>query len=117
LTELRVVGSMHERKALMAELSDGFIALPGGYGTLEEFCEVLTWAQLGIHRKPCAILDVADYYAPLRAFFDHAIAEGFVSEVYRGLVLYATQPDELLDMLERYVPPKTIKWVTDTERA
>lgn len=87
LTELRVVGSMHQRKALMAELADAFIALPGGYGTFEEFCEVLTWTQLGLHRKPCGLLNVAGYYDPLLALFDHAVREGFVRPVHRRMVV------------------------------
>jgi uncharacterized protein (TIGR00730 family) len=93
LTELHVVGSMHERKALMAEFADGFLALPGGYGTLEEFCEVLTWAQLGIHDKPCALLDVDGFYAPLVAMFDRAVAEEFVHPDHRALVIAGADPD------------------------
>jgi uncharacterized protein (TIGR00730 family) len=114
LDDLRVVGSMHERKALMAELSDGFVALPGGLGTLEEFCEVLTWSQLGLHDppKPCGLLDVAGYYAPLLALFDAGVAEGFVRPEHRGLVLSSTGPAELLDALAAWVPPPpTRKWV------
>ena len=80
LTELRVVGSMHERKALMADLAEGFIALPGGYGTFEEFCEVVTWSQLGLHAKPCGVLNVEKYYDPLLALFDHAVKEGFFTK-------------------------------------
>jgi uncharacterized protein (TIGR00730 family) len=78
ITDLRVVGSMHERKALMVELADGFVALPGGYGTLEEFCEVLTWAQLGLHQKPCSLLEVEGYFDPLLTLFDNAVANGFL---------------------------------------
>ena len=89
LDDLRIVGSMHERKALMADLSDGFVALPGGFGTLEEFCEVLTWSQLGLHPvpKPCGLLDVAGYFAPLVALFDRGVDEGFIRPEHRGLVL------------------------------
>src|SRR5499427_3746527 len=87
ITQLIVVHSMHERKAKMAELSDAFIALPGGYGTFEEFCEIITWAQLGLHRKPCGILNVEGYYDPLLALFDRAVAEGFLRPANRHLVL------------------------------
>src|SRR5512146_3528339 len=90
LTKMHVVGSMHERKAMMADLSDAFIALPGGYGTFEEFCEVLTWSQLGLHRKPCGLLNVEDYYSPLLEMFDHAVAEQFVVPESRDLVLVDT---------------------------
>jgi uncharacterized protein (TIGR00730 family) len=116
LTELHVVASMHERKALMADLSDGFIAMPGGYGTFEEFCEVITWSQLGIHPKPCGLLNVAGYYAPLLAMFDHAVAEGFVRAQHRALVLEAAEPAALLDALRTFRPPSTEKWIGDRER-
>ena len=99
LTDLRVVGSMHERKALMADLSDAFIALPGGYGTWDEFCEVLTWSQLGIQHKACALLDVNGYYGPLLAMADKAVSEGFLREVHRGLMLSDDAPTRLLDRL------------------
>ncbi len=99
LTELRVVASMHERKALMAELSDAFVAIPGGLGTLEEFCEVLTWAQLGIHAKPCGLLNVEGYYDPLLALFDHAVAERFVRPEHRALVLASDESTLLLDAM------------------
>ena len=105
LDDLRVVGSMHERKALMAELADGFVALPGGWGTLEELIEVLTWAQLGLHAKPVGLLDVAGYFEPLLAFRDRALAEGFVREHQRDLLLVAASPDALLDRFEAHVPP------------
>jgi uncharacterized protein (TIGR00730 family) len=114
LDDLRVVDSMHERKALMAELSDGFVTLPGGFGTLEEFCEVLTWSQLGLHDppKPCGLLDVAGYFAPLLALFDAGVAEGFVRPEHRRLVLASTGPAALLDDLAAWVPPPpTRKWV------
>lgn len=104
LTELHVVGSMHERKKLMADLSDGFLALPGGYGTIEEFLEVLSWAQLSIHEKPCALLDVAGYWEPLTAFFDQAVVEGFVRPDHRGLVLMAEESADLLDLMSRHEP-------------
>lgn len=111
LNKLHVVGSMHERKKLMADLSDGFIALPGGYGTLEEFLEVLSWAQLGIHEKPCALLDVNGFWKPLSTLFDEAVAEGFVPPNHRSLVLQEQDPHALLDLMERYTPPRTRKWV------
>lgn len=116
LTELYVVASMHERKALMAEAADAFIALPGGYGTLEEFYEVLTWAQLGIHRKPCGLLDIEGFYAPLVALIDHAVAEGFVHPDHRALILREREIDALLDAMQRYVPPVVTKWLTPPER-
>ena len=97
LTELRVVASMHERKALMVELSDAFMALPGGFGTLEELCEVLTWSQLGLHRKPCGLLDVEGYFAPLLTFLDRAVEERFVKRTHRKLVLVAAEPGALHD--------------------
>jgi uncharacterized protein (TIGR00730 family) len=97
LTRLHVVGSMHERKALMAELSDGFVALPGGMGTLEELAEVLTWAQLGLHARPVGLLDVAGYYRPLAEFFDRAVGAGFLRPAHRQLLLVDDQPGALLD--------------------
>jgi uncharacterized protein (TIGR00730 family) len=115
VTQLIVVRSMHERKAKMAELSDAFIALPGGYGTFEEFCEIITWAQLGLHRKPCGILNVGGYYEPLLALFDHAVAEGFLRPVNRQLVIQETDPAHLLDRLENYIPPRTEKWIDRNE--
>ncbi len=111
LGDLRVVGSMHERKALMADLSDGFLALPGGCGTFEEFFEVVTWAQIGIHRKPCALLNIAGYYDPLLALLNHAVAEGFVRPAHLGLVLTDTDPARLLDAMDRYVSPIVDKWM------
>jgi uncharacterized protein (TIGR00730 family) len=115
LTDLRVVGSMHERKALMSELSEGFIALPGGTGTLEEFFEVLTWAQLGEHRKPCGLLNVAGYYDPLLAVFDHMVNRGFLSETNRSIVLVETEPKALLERFEEYHAPQTVKWIDKSE--
>jgi uncharacterized protein (TIGR00730 family) len=116
LTELRVVGSMHERKALMASLADGFVGMPGGLGTLEEICEMLTWAQLGIHRKPVALLDVAGYWAGLRALLAHAITEGFVDPASAGLLLVATTPDELLDRLSAWQPDGRRRvWLDSTQ--
>ncbi len=111
VSELIVVRSMHERKAKMAALSDAFVAMPGGYGTFEEFCEIITWAQLGLHRKPCALLNVEGYYDPLLALFDRAVIEGFVFPSNRRLVIQETDPDRLLDLLVRYTPPQTEKWI------
>jgi len=114
LDDLRVVTSMHERKALMADLADGFVALPGGFGTFEEFCEVVTWSQLGLHArpKPCALLDVAGFYGPLVALFDAAAAEGFVRPEHRALVLVAGDARGVLDALAAWEPPRpTPKWV------
>ena len=116
LTELHVVRTMHERKQMMADLADGFVAMPGGYGTFEEFCEVLTWAQLGIHHKPCALLNVNRYYDGMLALFDHAVTEGFVRPLHRSMVLAATEPDALLNAMERYSPPVVEKWL-DVSRA
>jgi uncharacterized protein (TIGR00730 family) len=101
LTELRVVGSMHERKALMAELSDGFVALPGGIGTMEEFFEVLSWAQLGLHEKPCGLLNIAGYYDSLIAFLDGAVAKDFLKPKHRALMLVEEDPAALLDRFEQ----------------
>ena len=111
VTELIIVRSMHERKAKMAEMSDAFIALPGGYGTFEEFCEIITWAQLGLHRKPCGVLNVEGYYDPLLSLFDRAVDEGFVHAANRLLVIQETDPDRLLDMVMNYVPPRMEKWI------
>lgn len=116
VSDLRVVGSMHERKALMADLADGFIALPGGWGTLDEFCEILTWAQLGLHTKPCGLLNVSGYYDSFLHFFDTATTEGFVQPQYRALVLADTDPARLLDRMAAYQPPQTVKWMKDEQR-
>jgi uncharacterized protein (TIGR00730 family) len=115
VTELIVVRSMHERKAKMAELSDAFIALPGGYGTFEEFCEIITWAQLGMHRKPCAILNVEGYYDPLLALFDRGVDEGFIYPANRRLVIQETDPGRLLDLMACYSPAQTEKWIDRDE--
>lgn len=111
LSDLRVVGSMHERKAQMAELSDAFIALPGGYGTLEEFCEVLTWTQLGLQRKPCGILNVDGYYDQLLSLFDHAEKEQFLKPVHRRIVLSDSHPETLVTRLLEHQPPLEDKWI------
>ena len=104
ITDLRVVDSMHERKALMAELSDGFIALPGGFGTIEEFFEVLTWSQLGIHKKPCGLLNISHYFDSAIGFIDHAVAEEFISSGSRSLVLIDDDPVLLLKKFQEYRP-------------
>jgi len=109
LDDLRVVGSMHERKALMAELSDGFIALPGGLGTIEEFVEVLTWAQLGIHQKPCGLLNVCQYYKKFSEFIDHVADQNFIGKGHRELVLIDDNPKSLLEKFESYHPPSIDK--------
>jgi uncharacterized protein (TIGR00730 family) len=111
LTRLHVVRSMHERKALMADLSDAFIAMPGGFGTLEEFCEVLTWSQLGLHAKPCGILNVRGFYSSLLAMLDHAVEERFLKPENRALVLARESPVELLAALEEWRPTKIEKWL------
>ena len=116
LTKLHVVGSMHERKALMSELSDGFIALPGGAGTLEEFFEVFTWALLGEHRKPCGILNVAGYYDPLLSVFDQMVDKGFLKQEHRKLALVEADPLALLKRLDDYRPSATAKWISNSER-
>jgi uncharacterized protein (TIGR00730 family) len=114
-TELVIVGSMHERKARMADLADAFIALPGGIGTFEELLEILTWGQLGLHAKPCGILDVAGYYQPLLALLDRATAEGFLRSEHRSLLLTATDPAALLDTLAAAEPPQLPKWLERNE--
>ena len=111
LTDLRIVASMHERKALMADLADGFIALPGGWGTLEEFFEVLTWAQLGLHRKPCGLLNVAGYFDGLLAFAGHAVAEGFVRPDHREMMVVAGGARSNARALEMHRPPLVEKWL------
>lgn len=111
ITELKVVSSMHERKALMADLADGFIAMPGGIGTFEEFFEILTWAQLGFHEKPCGILNVAGYYDGLLALCDHAVAEGFLRPVHRQLILDDSSEIALLEKMKNFQPKPLEKWV------
>jgi len=116
LTKLHIVGSMHERKALMADLSDAFIALPGGFGTFEEFFEVVTWSQLGLHLKPCGILNVHDYYTPLLAMLDHAVEQRFLKPQNRALVLARNTPAELLRALEEWQPVHVEKWLDRSTR-
>jgi uncharacterized protein (TIGR00730 family) len=109
LSDLRVVGSMHERKALMEEISDGFIALPGGLGTIEEFFEILTWAQLGMHQKPCGLLNVCHYYDKLVEFLDQAVKHRFIEGEHRSMLLIEKNPEALLKKFEEYQPPKVDK--------
>ena len=116
LTELRIVQTMHERKALMADLSDAFLALPGGYGTWDELCEVLTWSQIGIQRKASALLNVNGYYDPLLAMADHAVAEGFLRDVHRDLLLTDTDAARLFDRLASYSTPLVDKWMDRAAR-
>ncbi len=116
LTELRVVASMHERKALMADLADGFVALPGGLGTFEEMFEVWTWAQLGYHRKPLAVLNAGGFFDGLLGFLDSVVAEGFVREPHRAMLIVGTEPADLVARIRAYEPPRVIKWVKAEER-
>ena len=111
ITELREVDSMHDRKSLMADLSDGFIALPGGLGTIEEIFEIITWSQLGMHRKPCGLLNVCHYYDKLIGFLDHAVSEQFIKEAHHSTILVDECPEALLEKFEVYEAPETVKWV------
>lgn len=115
LPDLRIVKTMHERKALMAELSDGFIALPGGIGTFEEFFEIVTWAQLGLHTKPCALLNINGFYDPLLGLLDHAIQEQFVKPAQRNLVIVESDFTTLLDRMARHHVPHEPKWIAPQE--
>jgi uncharacterized protein (TIGR00730 family) len=116
LTELRFVNTMHERKAMMEELSDAFIVLPGGFGTMDEFFEIVTWAQLGIHQKAIGLLSIQDYYRPLVQFIDHVVEEGFVKPHQREIIQSSADPETLLTLLETYTPPLLNKWVKPAER-
>jgi uncharacterized protein (TIGR00730 family) len=116
LADLRVVASMHERKALMTELADGFVALPGGFGTFDELFETITWAQLGLHDKPIAVLDVADYFAPLMTLLERATGERFVRPEHRALVISDTDPGRVLDRLAAFTPARgRTKWIGKDE--
>ena len=115
LTELHLVGSMHERKAMMADLSDAFIALPGGVGTLEEIFEVWTWGQLGYHQKPCGFLNIDGYYDHLIQFLDHQTDQGFTKKVMRDMAQIADTPDAMLRLFETYSPPSAPKWIKRDE--
>jgi len=110
LTELHVVKTMHERKALMSELADAFVALPGGVGTLEEWFEVFTWAQLGYHEKPCCLLNVDHYFDPLISMLDHIIKQGFMKSSYRDMIIVKTDVDDLFQSIYRYSPKHDVKW-------
>ena len=110
VTELRVVDSMHTRKAMMADLSDAFIAMPGGVGTFEEFFEAITWTQLGLHRKACGLLNVAGFYTPLAAFIDQAVSDGFIKPVHRAAIVVDDNPERLLDTLTTIYLPDAPKW-------
>jgi uncharacterized protein (TIGR00730 family) len=111
LSDLRVVGSMHERKSLMADLADGFIALPGGLGTLEEFCEVATWTQLGFHKKACGLLNIGGFYDGLLSFLNHATEEKFIRPEHRSIVLEEEDPVELIKKLSQFEVPTVHKWI------
>lgn len=117
LTELHIVGSMHERKSMMFELADGFIALPGGYGTIEEMSELLTWAQLGLSKKPCGIINVNGYFDKLLSFFDGAVAEGFMKQEHRNMLFAEKSPEMLLKKFHTYKAPSVEKWVGVKVRA
>ena len=116
IANLIVVASMHQRKSQMADMSDGFIALPGGIGTLEGFFEILTWSQLGIHAKPSGILNVAGYFDGLTRFLDHAVKEGFLTEEHRGAIIMETDPRQLLERMQAYTPPESEKLMGRTHR-
>ena len=115
LTDLRIVDTMHERKAMMADLADAFIALPGGLGTLEEIFEIWTWAQLGLHPKPLGFLDVNGFYAPLMQFLDRAVTERFVRAPHRDIAIIESDPEMLLRRFDTFRPPKVEKWITRDE--
>ncbi len=115
LTELKVVDSMHERKAAMLDLSDGFIALPGGLGTLEELFEVLTWSQLGLHSRPCGIINVEGFFDHLIEFLDHAVGQKYIKGAHRDMLLVRDDPNELLDAYENYQHPTVNKWIAETD--
>jgi uncharacterized protein (TIGR00730 family) len=114
-TEMHVAPTMHARKALMEELADAFVALPGGYGTFEELLEIITWAQLGLHAKPIGLLNVRGFYDGLTHFFDHAIGEGFVKQKHRELIVMAESASDLLDLLVRHEMPRVKKWIERSE--
>jgi len=110
LTELHIVSSMHERKMLMFSLSDAFIALPGGFGTIEELTELLTWAQLGLHSKPCGLININGYYDLLLSFLDHAVLNGFIKAEHRKMLLVSENPEDFLDQAVLYKAPTLEKW-------
>jgi uncharacterized protein (TIGR00730 family) len=116
LTQMHVVRNLHERKAMMADLSDGFVALPGGFGTLEEFCEVITWSQLSLHQKPCGFLNVAGYWNPMVEMFDQSVREGFLKSENRGIVLVDEDMEVLLVKMKAWRPSGAEKWIGSAER-
>lgn len=116
LKDLRIVNTMHERKAMMADLCDGFIAMPGGFGTYDEFCEVVTWAQLGLHHKPCGMLNVAGFFDAMLTMFDHARDEGFIRAEHRAMLCVAAEADALLDAMGSYRAPISEKWLNKQDR-
>jgi len=116
LTQMHVVRNLHERKAMMADLSDGFVALPGGFGTLEEFCEVITWSQLSLHQKPCGFLNVEGYWNPMAEMFDKAVREEFLKSENRGIVLMDEDIEMLLVKMKAWRPSGTAKWIGSAER-
>lgn len=115
VTELRIVDSMHTRKAMMAELSDAFVAMPGGVGTFEEFFEAITWTQLGLHRKPCGLLNVAGFYTPLAFFIDQAVTDGFIKPIHRAAIIVDDDPARLVDTLSTIEIPDVPKWIKRSE--
>jgi len=115
ITDLRVVDSMHTRKAMMADLADAFIAMPGGVGTFEEFFEAVTWTQLGLHRKACGLLNVAGFYTPLAAFIDQAVTDGFIRPVHRAAIVVDSDPARLLDTIATLKLPAVAKWIDKDE--
>ena len=116
LTRLQVVGTMHERKAVMADAADAFVMLPGGFGTFDEFFEVVTWTQLGIHAKACGVLDAAGFFGPLRALVDGAVAAGFVHTAHRDMIVMDDDAGRLLDRLAAWTPVTVSKWLDRTDR-
>lgn len=115
VTDLRIVDSMHTRKAMMADLADAFIAMPGGVGTFEEFFEAVTWTQLGLHRKPCGLLNAGGFYSPLAVFIDQAVSEGFIKPVHRAIIVCDDDPARLLDRLADVTLPDVPKWIRPEE--
>lgn len=115
VTDLRIVDSMHTRKAMMADLSDAFIAMPGGFGTFEEIFEAVTWTQLGVHRKPCGLLNTGGFYSPLAAFIDQAVTEGFIKAVHRAAIIVDDNPERLLESLAKVELPDVPKWIQKDE--
>ena len=116
LTAMHIVGTMYERKALLASLSDGFLTLPGGLGSMEELFEAYTWAQLGLHPKPVGLLNVAGYYDPLLSFLDHSVTEGFVRPKHRAFLLSGAEVDPLLDQMAAWEPPPGTRWLDESDR-